>query len=149
MYKNLYIGLPFLLFLSALLLTTCTKDSTSPDDTDNGQLSYIITAEQTIDGGGSFYENDNITIDGNFIMLGNWLTVNNLEGVFNSEFCSSIMSGLEIPDGYDSVFEDDGSVITPHDKRLTTWNIKRGPGHLYPDFPKDFNPDLVDKYNDN
>lgn len=32
---------------------------------------------------------------------------------------------------------------------ITNWTIMRGPGHWYPDFPKDFDPDLVDRHNDN
>lgn len=110
---------------------------------------FIKGSETDIGWGGSLYEEDNVTIKGQVIILGNWLALEHLEGVFNTEFCSSIMSGLETPDGYDSVFAPAGRIITPHDKRLTTWNIKRGPGHLYPDFPENFKAEYVEEHNDN
>lgn len=95
---------------------------------------------------GTFYDEDNLTIKGHYLKLGNYLTPEQLGAVFDTEFCSSILGGVETPGGYPSVLAPAGGPIRAHDYRIFYFVLDRGPGRIFPDFPADFNPELIEKY---
>lgn len=97
---------------------------------------YILAANVT------FYAADGLTIQGQMIIMHKDLppgeTGDKIGGVFNTEFLSSSVGGVETPDGYLSVLGPIGRYIYPQDYKLTPFFIARGPGHRYPDLDKGF-----------
>ena len=110
--------------------------------------SFVITASEFGVGfNGAHYENDNVTIKGGQVTIFSTATPQWLDWVFNTEAYAMILGDVEVPSGYGSVLEPAGGEITNHDTRITNWTIMRGPGHWYPDFPKNFDKELINQHN--
>jgi len=95
-------------------------------------------------GNGTFFEN--LTVKGHTMIYHRDLPLDYLGEIFNQEFISSILGGVETPDDYPSVLRNEGCIIRPHDRRIVKLVIDRGPGRIFPDFPKDFSPEVMQKY---
>lgn len=103
----------------------------------------ILGADSFLGGNGTFYEENGLTIKGHGLILGNYLRPGELGAIFNTEFCSSILGGVETPAGYPSVFGPGGATIFPQDYRTMWFILDRGPGRVYPDLPKGFDNPFV------
>lgn len=110
------------------------------------QSFYIQASATGVGFNNANYEDDEVTIKGGQVTIHHDANLNT-SGIFNTEAYAMILGDVETPDGYESVLGPGGRTIYPHDTRITNWTITRGPGHWYPDFPKNFNPELINQNN--
>lgn len=107
---------------------------------------FIRTSQYILAANGTFYADDGLTIEGQMMIMHKDLppgeTGDKIGGLFNQEFLSSSVGGVETPEGYPSVLAGTGRYIYPQDYRLTPFFIARGPRHRYPDLDKDFSGDI-------
>jgi len=106
---------------------------------------YITASNGTFAANATFF--DNLTVKGHTMKYHRDLPIDYLGEIFNQEFISSILGGVETPDdAIPSVLRNSGTVIHPHDRRIVKLVIDRGPEHIFPDFPKNFSPEVMRQY---
>ena len=106
---------------------------------------YITASNGTFAANATFFEN--LTVKGHTMKYHRDLPIDYLGDIFNQEFISSILGGVETPDDYPSVLKNSGGhIIYSHDRRIVKLVIDRGPGRIFPDFPRGFSPELMRQY---
>ncbi|KHO45865.1 MAG: hypothetical protein QS98_C0007G0023 [archaeon GW2011_AR3] len=101
---------------------------------------YIIVRPANSNSNGTFFMPDSLTVRGGDITINKGLSKDAILNVMGEEALSMILGGVESAIFYPSLYDTHAAGIYPQDLRRQQFITFRGPGRVFPDLPKGFNP---------